>query len=104
MAKRSSSRSVTPVPAYMYDVFKARLDNKPDAETMFADLLRKETDRFIDIHLNKMLDGSDDLGLETFKTMAKHEAITYIAMQEARFKHNHAVACEKLLKMLVGSK
>lgn len=41
MAKRSSSRSVTPVPAYMYDVFKARLDKKPEAEAMFADLLQK---------------------------------------------------------------
>lgn len=104
MAKRSSSRSVAPVPDYMYGVFKARLDKKPEAEAMFADLMQKETDRFIDIHLNKMLDGSEDLGLETFKTMAKHEAISYIAEMEARFKHNHAVACEKLLKMLVGSK
>lgn len=104
MAKRSSSRSVAPVPAYMYDVFKARLDKKPEAEAMFADLVQKETDRFLDIHLNKMLDGSEDFGLETFKIMAKHEAISYIAMQEDRFKHNHAVACEKLLKMLVGSK
>lgn len=51
-----------------------------------------------------MLDGSDDLGLEIFKTMAKHEAISYLAEMEARFKHNHAIACEKLLKMLVGSK
>jgi hypothetical protein len=104
MAKRSSSRSVTPVPSYMLDVFKARLDKKPEAEAMFADLLQKETDRFIDIHLNKMLDGSDDLGLEIFKTMAKHEAISYLAEMHARFKHNHAIACEKVLKMLVGSK
>lgn len=101
MAKRSSSRPVFPVPAHMYEVFKARLDKKPEAEAMFADLLQKETDRFIDIHLNKMLDGSEDLGIETFKTMAKHEAISYLSMMEDRFKRNHAIACEKLLKMLV---